>query len=173
MAQALKIVAVFVVLAALAGALAAAASVVRSLPATTADDPAGISFTETLTIGRYWRHRPGDVRSESSSTGSIHVDVRSAVDKLGLQAGSWDALLTCPSPVGKHETETFQRTNLALSAGATFTVSVATASHRGLHDQTYRCWLRVKIALVEDGTPIVLRDVMLPVRVTHSQHQAG
>ena len=173
--KAIAILAAFVGIAALAGAV----SVIRTLPATNVDDAAGIAYTKTLNLGRYYRryvsgahHRADHHTTGATFNGSILADVRGAVDKLGLQSGTWDARLSCPSPVAKHETETFERTSVALSAGVSFAVSVATASHEGLHGQTYRCWLRVKVSLMEDGTAIVLRDAMLPVDVTHSQHLA-
>lgn len=173
--KALTIVAVFVAIAALAGAV----SVVRTLPATAVDDAAGIAYTETLTLGRYYRRRvtgphynAEDHIAGVTFNGSIVVDVRGLVSKIALQSGTWEARLFCPSPVAKHGDETFERTSVALTDGVTFSVSVATASHEGLHDQSYRCWLRVKVGLPEDGETIVVRDVLLPVDVTHSQRLA-
>ena len=164
----LTFAAVFVAVAAIAGAT----SVVRTLPATAVDDAAGIAYTQSLHLGRFWRNDPDEHYTGSTFNGSVLVDVRGAVDKLGLQSGTWDARLSCPSPVGKRGAETFARSGVSLSDGVTFAVSIATASHDGLHRQSYRCWLRVKIGLPEDGTTIVIRDAMLPVDVTHAQHLA-
>ena len=172
MKQALKVAAFAVALAAVAGALAGAASVVRSIPGAAVDDPAGIAYTETLTIGRYWRsgdHNVDDHATSNVFNGSILVDVRGAVDKLGLQSGTWDARLSCPTPVGKQGDETFSRSSVALSDGVTFAVSLSTPVKAAFHEQVYRCWLRVKIGLPEDGTTIVVRDAMLPVQVVHAQ----
>ena len=174
MAQFWKTVAVLVLLAALVGALTGTASVVRSLPATAADDPAGIVYTETLAVGRYWRTTEQTTSGHAEAAtvqGSVHVDVRGAVDKLAMQSGYWDARLSCPTPVAKQGDETFERSRMALSAAASFAVSIATASHRGLHHHEYRCWLRVTIWLPEDGERNVIRDAMLPVRIVHAQHR--
>lgn len=173
--KALTFAAVFVAVAAIAGAT----SVVRTLPATAVDDAAGIAYTQSLNLGRYYRnhvsgphHNANDHYTGATFNGSVLVDVRGAVDKLALQSGTWDARLSCPTAIAKHGDETFARSGVSLSDGVTFAVSVATASHEGLHRQSYRCWLRVKIGLPEDGTTIVVRDAMLPVDVTHSQHLA-
>ena len=173
--KALTIVAVFVAIAALAGAV----SVVRTLPATSVDDAAGIAYTETVTLGRYYRnrltgphHRADDHTTGDAFNGSILVDVRGLVNKIALQTGTWEARLFCPSAVAKHGDETFERTSVALSDGVTFTVRLATTVQDGLHRQSYRCWLRVKVGLPEDGSTIVVRDVLLPVAVNHSQHLA-
>lgn len=170
MKQALKVAAFAVALAAVAGALAGAATV-RSIPAAAVDDVAGIAHTKLVVIGRYHRDRirAGNHLEGNSFTGTVRANVRGAVSKLGLQSGSWSARLFCPSPVSKHGDETFERTNVALTAGVSFTFSLATGPQAGLHLQTYECWLRVRMTLPEDGEVIVLRDAMLPVVVQHSQ----
>lgn len=171
MKQALMIAAVFAALVALA-ALPGATSVVRSLPATNADDPAGVAYTENLRLGRYWRHTGSHNTPHAETdavTGRIHVDVRGAVAKLRLTGGTWNASLNCPAPVAKDGVETFERSGLALSAAASFAVRMVTTAQTGLLDAEYRCWLRVTIGLTEDGETITLRDAMLPVRVTLAQ----
>ena len=170
--KALKLAGVFAALAIVAGALAGAASVVRSIPGAAVDDPAGIAYTEDLELGRYWRKNDSNGLAHETSNrvnGSIHVNVRGAADKLGMTAGTWAARLSCPSPVEKMDTETFDRSGLALSASTSFALSMATPRTAGLIDEALRCWLRVTISLPEDGETITIRDAMLPVRVVRAQ----
>lgn len=132
------------------------------------NSPEGIAHTEEVTAARLHHTTPGGAREYfGPHRVNVHVHVRGVVAQHGLVAGSYDASLYCPAPVAKHETETFTRTGLALSAAASFALSVPMDEVVGVHGETARCWLHVRVRGTTDAedSPTVQRNVMIPVTV--------
>ena len=71
-----------------------------------------------------------------------------------------------------HSSESSSRTNVAVSAGSRFTLSIASHQRDGHERETWRCWLRVVVSQTindEDG-PVTIRDAWLPVDVSHFRY---
>lgn len=128
------------------------------------DSPEGIAYTSTVTVNAHYRAASGN---RYSNLGPYHAQIELSVAALGT--GTYSASLHCPAGVTGRSSETLARTNTATSTGTTFDIQVAGQSQIGFVGETWRCWLQVRVtrATADAEDVDVVRDVMLPVDVTH------
>ena len=131
----------------------------------------GVAYTTSIVVNAFYHDRSGNNRYYHDGPYPAIVSVNVAA----LGAGTYSASLHCPMGVWPNGTdETLSRSAVATDMVTIFTIEVDALRSNiiGHEAETWRCWLKVRVAVTStDDEDVDVLEALLPVDVTHRRRR--